>query len=63
MVASMEAGQERKRRIDMLEEDCKDRDVTLLQACKLAEDRKRWKKLVFGPPKRSTESQRPYLSK
>ena len=52
-------GRPRKRWIDMLEEDCKDRDVTLLQACKLAEDRERWKKLGFGPSKRSTESQRP----
>jgi len=52
-------GRPRKRWIDMLEEDCKYRDVTLIQACKLAEDREEWKKLVFGPPKRSTESQRP----
>jgi hypothetical protein len=52
-------GRPRKRWLDILEEDCEKRDVTLIQACRVAEDREEWKKMVYGPPKRSTESQRP----
>ncbi len=39
--------------MDAVMEDCEDRDVTLIQACRLAEDREEWKKMVFRPPKRS----------
>lgn len=52
-------GRPRKRWTDAVKEDCEDRDVTYIQACRLAEDREEWRKLVFRPPKRSTESQRP----
>ena len=52
-------GRPRKKWMDAVMEDCEDRDVTLIQACRIAEDREEWKKLVFRPPKRSKESQRP----
>ena len=47
--------------INMIEVHCERWAVTLImslkQACRLAEDRVRWKKLVFGPPKRSAKLQ------
>ena len=52
-------GRPRKKWMDAVMEDCEDRDVTLIQACRIAEDREEWKKMVFRPPKRSKESQRP----
>ena len=32
------------------------------EACKLAEKREEWQRLVFGPPRRSPESQWPLIS-
>jgi len=52
-------GRPQKKWTDAVKEDCEDRDVTYIQACRIAEDREEWRKLVFRPPKRSTESQRP----
>jgi hypothetical protein len=36
---SRPSGRPRKKWLDMQEEDCEERDVTLIQACRLAEDR------------------------
>ena len=52
-------GRPRMKWTDAVKMDCEELDVTYFQACRLAEDREEWKKLVFRPPKRSTESQRP----
>ena len=52
-------GRPRRRWTDAVKKDCEDRDVTYVQAYRLTEDREEWKKLVFRPPKRSEESQRP----
>ena len=49
-------GRPRKKWTDAVKKDCEDRDVTLIQACRIAEDMEEWKKMVFRPPKRSTES-------
>ena len=48
-----------KRWLDAVQEDCEGRGVTLVQAGRLAEDRDKWKNLVFRPPKRSFKSQGP----
>jgi hypothetical protein len=51
-------GRPRRKWIDVVKKDCKDRDVTLIQAGRVAENREEWKKLVSRLPKRSAESQR-----
>jgi hypothetical protein len=47
-------GRPRRNWLDAVEEDCRERHITLLQACRLTEDRGQWQKMVFGPPRRST---------
>ena len=51
-------GRPRKKWMDAVREDCEERGVTIEQAYRLAQNREEWLKLVYGPPKRSTESQR-----
>jgi hypothetical protein len=52
-------GRPRKKWLDAVAEDCESRHIALLQACRLAEKREEWQRLVFGPPRRSSESQWP----
>jgi len=42
-------GRPRKRWIDIVKADCEERDVTLIEASRIAEDRDRWRRMVFEP--------------
>ncbi len=46
-------GRLRRKWLDVIEEDCQERHLTLLQACRLTEDIGMWQQMVFGPPRRS----------
>ena len=54
-------GRPRRKWLDAVEEDCQERHITLLQACRLTEDRRQCQKMDSGPPRRSflCESQWP----
>ena len=52
-------GRPQKTWIDAVKEDCERRNVSTIQAHRTALDRDEWRRVVFGPLKRSMESQKP----